>query len=115
MNDKDNSAQLEDQKQQEGPFSPKQMRLLKWSTSIMGVLIVICVILLGIGLSRQAAKLSDEEGVRIMRLDADQEIHALSANGSDGFWLYSRSGDDERVTYYSASGKQGAELQIVRD
>ena len=81
----------------------------------MGVLIVICVILLGIGLSRQAAKLSDDDGVRIIRLEQSAEIRSVSANGSDGFWLYSTSGDDERITYFSSTGKKGAELQIVRD
>ena len=116
---KDKSPELEDQKisdgdHGEGPFSPKQMRALKMITGIMGVMIVICVILLGIGLSRQSAKLSSTGPAPQIALDDAAEILGITADGSNGIWLHSKSGDEETIQYYKSSGKKGPHFIITR-
>lgn len=99
----------------EGPFTPKQMRALKWLTGTMGVMIVICVILLGIGLSRQSAKLASDAPTPDIALSADEVIVGITADGHDGIWLHSRDADGERIQYYKASGKKGPAFNITRE
>ena len=99
----------------EGPFTPKQMRALKWLTGTMGVMIVICVILLGIGLSRQSAKLASDAPTPDIVLSSDAEILGVTADGHDGIWLHSRDKDGEHIQYYKASGKKGPAFTITRD
>jgi len=115
---KDDLSQNEAEKQahdgQEGPFTPKQMRALKLLTGTMGVMIIICVILLGIGLSRQTAKLSATDVVPEIALPASAEIKAMSANGADGVWLYISDDEGESVRYISSSGKPGRVINITR-
>ena len=90
------------------------MRALKMMTAIMGVMIVICVILLGIGLSRQSAKLSSDGPAPQIALDKKAEILGITADGSDGIWLHSKTGDEEVIQYYKASGKKGPHFIITR-
>ena len=117
---KDKSPELEVQKQEadalgEGPFTPKQMRALKMTTGIMGVMIIICVILLGIGLSRQSAKLSADGPTPVISLEKGTEILAITADGSDGIWLHSQSEAGEMIQYYKSSGKKGPAFAIERN
>ena len=115
---KDDLSQNEAEKQvhdgQEGPFTPQQMRALKLLTGTMGVMIIICVILLGIGLSRQTAKLSATDVVPEIALPASAEIKAMSANGADGVWLYISDDKGESVRYIHSSGKPGRVINITR-
>ena len=118
-NNRDKSLELEDQKisdgeQAEGPFSPKQMRALKMMTGIMGVMIVICVILLGIGLSRQSAKLSSTGPAPQIALEKGAKILGITADGSNGIWLHSKTDDEETIQYYKSSGKKGPHFRITR-
>ena len=118
-NNRDKSPELEDQKISDGevgdgPFSQKQMRALKMMTGIMGVMIVICVILLGIGLSRQSAKLATDGPAPQIALDKSAEILGITADGSDGIWLHSKTGDEETIQYYKSSGKKGPHFIIAR-
>ena len=98
----------------EGPFTPKQMRALKMMTGIMGVMIIICVILLGIGLSRQSAKLSADGPTPVISLEKGTEILAITADGSDGIWLHSQNEAGEMIQYYKSSGKKGPAFAIER-
>ncbi len=100
--------------QADGPFSPKQMRALKLATSIMGIMIIICVILLGIGLSRQSEKLASKGPAPVIKLSKDTVIHALAADGQDGIWIYSQTGDEEGIYYYKSSGAEGRQFVIER-
>ena len=90
------------------------MRALKLLTGTMGVMIIICVILLGIGLSRQTAKLSATEVAPEIALPASAEIKAMSANGADGVWLYISDNEGESVRYIHSSGKPGRVINITR-
>ena len=100
---------------QEGPFTPKQMRSLKWLTGTMGVMIVICVILLGIGLSRQSAKLSATDDSAVLNLGAGDTINAMSANGADGLWLYITTDEGEELRYVKSSGAMSRRITITRE
>ena len=115
---KDDLSQNEAEKQvneaQEGPFTPKQMRALKLLTGTMGVMIIVCVILLGIGLSRQTAKLSQTDVVPEITLPASAVIKQMSANGADGVWLYLTDDEGETLRYITSSGKQGRVIDISR-
>ena len=91
------------------------MRALKMMTGIMGVMIVICVILLGIGLSRQSAKLSQDGPTPVLRLEKETEIVSITADGADGIWLHSRSEAGEMIQYYKSSGKTGPAFVIERE
>ena len=97
----------------DGPFTPKQMRSLKWLTGTMGVMIVICVILLGIGLSRQSAKLS-EQVTPTISLKVTTQIQSMTADGHDGIWLHLKTDEGEVIRYYKSSGKIGPEFTIER-
>ncbi len=70
----------------DGPFTPKQMRALKWLTGTMGVMIVICVILLGIGLSRQSAKLASDAPTPDIALPSEAKILGITADGHGSIW-----------------------------
>ena len=110
---KDDLSQNEAEKQvneaQEGPFTPKQMRALKLLTGTKGVMIIICLILLGIGLSRQTAKLSQTDVVPEITLPASAVIKQMSAHGAEGVWLYLT--DDEGETLQTAPTCK--DLQVV--
>ena len=115
---KDKSSQNEVQKPDElseGPFTPKQMRSLKLLTGTMGVMIIICVILLGIGLSRQSAKLAGDDGPTFLTLAPNADIKSITANGADGIWLYIETDDGEEIRYIKSSGKAGRTIKITRD
>ena len=99
----------------DGPFTPKQMRALKWLTGTMGIMIVICVILLGIGLSRQSAKLASDAPSPEIALSKESVILGITADGHDGIWLHSTDDAGERIQYYKASGKKGPAFIITRD
>ena len=124
FDNKDKSPELEalNDGEYDGPFTPKQMRGLKLLTGTMGVMIIICVILLGIGLSRQSAKLADAPTQAKITLPAEMTILSITADGADGIWIHATQPSDdgtshnshETVTYYSASGKKGADLVIER-
>ena len=90
------------------------MRALKMATAIMGVMIVICVILLGIGLSRQANKLASGDEAPVIMLDKQTQIKAISADGNSGIWLYTITDGVEAITYYKSSGKAAGGFDIQR-
>lgn len=91
------------------------MRALKLATSIMGIMIIICIILLGIGLSRQTEKLASKGPAPVIKLSKDTIIHALAADGSDGVWIYSQTGESEGIYYYKSSGDQTRQFVIERE
>lgn len=91
------------------------MRALKLLTGTMGVMIIICVILLGVGLSRQASKLSAEGPPPEITLAPQAEIRAISANGRDGLWLYIVTDGVEEIRYVKASGAEAGGFAIIRD
>ena len=99
---------------QDGPFTPAQMRGLKWLTSIMGILIIICVILLGIGLSRNANKLLEADGPVSVSLPANATIESLTAGADNHIWLYTQSDGVERLQLVSPKGKIVTEMTINR-
>ena len=99
----------------DGPFTPKQMRALKWLTGTMGIMIVICVILLGIGLSRQSAKLASDAPSPEIALSKESMILGITADSHDGIWLHVTDDAGERIQYYKASGKKGPAFIITRD
>lgn len=112
---KDKAGDSAAQDHQEGPFTAGQMRALKMMTSIMGVMIIICVILLGIGLSRQSEKLAADTGPKTISLPEGARISSMAADGSEGVWLYLQSDGKEVIQYYKISGKAGPSLAIERD
>ncbi|MGC6529569.1 MAG: hypothetical protein ACON4G_00965 [Candidatus Puniceispirillaceae bacterium] len=110
---KDNSPINEEQTAQ-GPFSEKQMRLLKAVTAIMGVMIVVCIVLLGIGLSQQSKKLAQSDDVPAIIVAPKIQILSFSADADGGLWLHIKGPDLEGMQYYSASGKKGSFIAIER-
>ena len=79
------------------PFTPKQMRSLKLLTGTMGVMIIICVILLGLAY-RANLRTAGDDGPAILNL-APSDIKSITANGADGIWLYIETDDGENPLY----------------
>ena len=98
-----------------GGFTTAQMRALKWMTSIMGVLIVICLILLAIGLSRNAEKLAKGEEAKVISLPASMDIKALSADEDGGLWLYLKGDEAEEIQKITRKGEVVKTIIITRD
>ena len=98
-----------------GGFTTAQMRALKWMTSIMGVLIVICLILLAIGLSRNAEKLAKSEETKVISLPASMDIKALSADPDGNLWLYLTGDEGEEIQKITKKGEIIKQIIITRD
>ena len=96
-------------------FTTAQMRALKWMTSIMGVLIVICLILLAIGLSRNAEKLAADKQAKVISLPASMDIKALSADEDGGVWLYLKGDEGEEIQKITRKGEVVRQIIITRD
>lgn len=81
----------------------------------MGILIIICVILLGIGLSRNANKLLEAEGPVSLSLPANATIQSLTAGADNHIWLYTQHDDgSEQLQLVSPKGKIVTEMTINR-
>ena len=98
-----------------GGFTTGQLRALKWMTSIMGILIVICLILLAIGLSRNAEKLAKSEAAFSMTLPASLDIKAISAQEDGSFWLYLEGEGREEIQKRTKKGELATQIMITRD
>ena len=98
-----------------GGFTTAQMRALKWMTSIMGVLIVICLILLAIGLSRNAEKLAKDDDVKVISLPASMDIKAISAQEDGSLWLYLKGDETEEIHKITKKGELKQQIIIKRD
>ena len=80
----------------------------------MGILIIICVILLGIGLSRNANKLLEADGPVSVSLPANATIESLTAGADNHIWLSTQSEGVERLQLVSPKGKIVTEMTINR-
>lgn len=98
-----------------GGFTTAQLRALKWMTSIMGILIVICLILLAIGLSRNAEKLADSEDASIITLPASMDIQSISADSDGHLWLYLKGASGEEIQKITKKGKLVKQITIERE
>lgn len=98
-----------------GGFTAAQLRALKWMTSIMGILIVICLILLAIGLSRNAKKLADSEDASIITLPASMDIQSISADSDGHLWLYLKGASGEEIQKITKKGKLVKQITIERE
>ena len=81
----------------------------------MGILIVICLILLAIGLSRNAEKLAQDDAPKTISLPASSDIKALSASEDGSLWLYLQSDDEEKLQQITKKGKLGKTITIDRE
>ena len=84
-------------------------------TSIMGILIVICLILLAIGLSRNAEKLAKDDAPKTISLPASLDIKAVSASEDGSLWLYLQNDDEEQLQQITKKGKLGKTITIERE
>ena len=111
----DGSESYSDDVPTSGGFTTAQLRALKWMTSIMGILIVICLILLAIGLSRNAEKLAKDDAPKTISLPASLDIKAVSASEDGSLWLYLQNDDEEQLQQITKKGKLGKTITIERE
>lgn len=81
----------------------------------MGILIVICLILLAIGLSRNAEKLADPEEPSIITLPASMDIQLISADSDGHLWLYLKGESGEEIQKITKKGKLVKQITIERE
>lgn len=114
MVDKKQVQPLPEDAAQEGPFSPSQLRALKMLTAIMGILIIVCVILLGIGLARNADKLSEPSTPATITLNKGEVINQFTIDDDNSVWLYISGPQGEVIRQHKSDGGLGKRFTISR-
>ena len=114
MVDKKQVQPLPEDAAQDGPFSPSQLRALKMLTAIMGILIIVCVILLGIGLARNADKLSQPSESAQITLGEGEVIEHFTIDDDNNVWLYISGPQGEVIRQHKPDGSLGMIYKISR-
>lgn len=113
-----------------GAMSDKTIARLKFASTVMGILIILCLVLLVYGVSQKAGDLSQSSSLKpasdiaeskaasidlpdVLELPAGMIVRSIAAASDGGLWLFTDISDIQYLVRLNESGQIADMIKIV--